>query len=305
MSESTDPTTGRRPAKNRTPQWIASTAITAVIGALLAVAGSDGTARAGGVAVFALCVGLAFAINWAVFVPSFLARTETYFDLTGALTYLTVTAVALVLSDGLDARAWIAAALVWIWALRLGSFLFRRVRRDGGDGRFDRMKHDVAEFLMTWTIQGLWVSLTLAAALVVITTTERADFGVLGVIGLVIWVVGFAIEVVADTQKSAFKADPANAGRFITTGLWSWSRHPNYFGEITLWTGMAVLALPVLSGWNWVALISPLFVFVLLTRISGIPMLERRAHKRWGDDPAFQAYTANTSVLVPLPPKKG
>ena len=111
-------------------------------------------------------------------------------------------------------------------------------------------------------------------------------------------------EVVADTQKSAFKADPANAGRFITTGLWSWSRHPNYFGEITLWTGMAVLALPVLSGWNWVALISPVFVFVLLTRISGIPMLEHRARKRWGDDPAFQAYTANTSVLVPLPPKK-
>lgn len=296
-------TTADRPTKTRTPQWIAGIAVTVVIGALLAVAGSDGTARAGGVAVFALCVALAFAINWVVFVPSFLARTETYFDLTGALTYLTVTAVALVLSDGLDARAWVAAALVWIWALRLGSFLFRRVRRDGGDGRFDRMKHDAAEFLMTWTIQGLWVSLTLAAALVVITADERADFGALGVIGLVIWVIGFAIEVVADTQKSAFKADPANEGRFISTGLWAWSRHPNYFGEIVLWLGIAIIAVPVLSGWRWVALISPIFVYLLITRVSGVPMLEKKADDRWGDEEAYQRYKATTPELVPRPPR--
>ena len=148
------------------------------------------------------------------------------------------------------------------------------------------------------------VSLTMAAALAIITSQERRSIGIIGVIGLVIWVVGFVIEVVADQQKTAFKANPTNDGRFITTGLWSWSRHPNYFGEITLWTGMAILAVPILSGWRWVVLISPIFVFVLLTRVSGLPMLERRAAKRWGDEPEFRAYTANTSVLVPLPPRK-
>ena len=274
-----------------------------VLGALLAWAGSDGSARAGSVAVFALCVAIAFIVNWVIFVPSFAARTEIYFDLTGSITYISVTALALILSDALDARAWLAAVMVAVWALRLGTFLFSRIRKDGKDGRFDRMKHNFWQFLMTWTIQGLWVSLTLAAALAIITSSERKDLGVLGIIGFVIWAIGFAIEVIADGQKSAFKADPANDGRFITTGLWSWSRHPNYFGEITLWTGMAIMAIPVLSGWRWVALISPVFVFLLLTRVSGVPLLERRAAARWGDEPAFQSYTKSTSVLVPLPPR--
>jgi steroid 5-alpha reductase family enzyme len=283
--------------------WIVGTIVSVVLGALLAVAGSSGSARAGSLAVFAVCVAVAYIINWVVFVPSFAARTEKYFDLTGSITYISVTVLALLLSSDVDLRAVLAAAMVAVWALRLGSFLFARIRRDGKDGRFDTMKHDFLQFLMTWTIQGLWVSLTLAAALAIITSSDRQDFGVLGVIGFLVWLIGFAIEVISDQQKSAFKADPANDGRFITSGLWSWSRHPNYFGEITLWTGMAIMAIPVLSGWRWVVLISPIFVFLLLTRISGLPMLERRAQKRWGDEPEFQAYTKATSVLVPLPPR--
>jgi steroid 5-alpha reductase family enzyme len=289
---------------SKTQTWIIGALVSAALGLALAVTGGQGSTEAGGVSVFALCVGAAFVINWVVFVPSWSAHTEKYFDLTGSITYLTVTALALALSDDLDTRAWLAAAMVAVWALRLGSFLFRRISKDGKDGRFDKMKHDFWQFLMTWTIQGLWVSLTLAAALSIITASDRESFGVLGVLGLLVWLVGFAIEVVADTQKSSFKADPANEGRFITTGLWSWSRHPNYFGEITLWAGMAIMAIPILSGWRWIALISPIFVFVLLTRISGIPLLERRAEKRWGSEPEFRTYTDNTSVLVPLPPKK-
>lgn len=287
--------------KNQT--WIIGIVVSIVIGVLLAIAGSRGGAEAGGLAVFTICVAAAYIINWVVFIPSWSAHTEKYFDLTGSLTYLSVTALAVVLSPDMDLRAWLAAGMVAIWAARLGSFLFRRISKDGKDGRFDKMKFDFWQFLMTWTIQGLWVSLTLAAALAIITASDRVSFSVLGAIGLVIWLTGFVIEVTADTQKSVFKADPANEGRFITTGLWSWSRHPNYFGEITLWTGMLVMAIPVLSGWRWIALISPVFVFVLLTRISGVPMLERRAEKRWGTEPEFRAYTDNTSVLVPLPPK--
>ena len=140
--------------------------LASVVGALVAWAGSDGSVRLGddGFPVFALCAALAFGINVVVFVPSFAAKTEHYFDLTGSITYIVVTGVAIALSDSPDARAWIAAVLVWIWAARLGSFLFRRIRADGKDGRFDAIKVDFLRFLMTWVLQGLWVTFTAAAA---------------------------------------------------------------------------------------------------------------------------------------------
>lgn len=272
------------------------------IGALVVLAGSDGSSKVGSIAVFAVCGILAYLINWLVFVPSSLAKTEHYFDLTGSVTYITVTVVALLLSSDLDTRAVIVGAMVVVWAVRLGSFLFRRVRRDGRDGRFDQIKVDPLRFFMTWTLQGLWVLLTLACALAIITGLEREPIGWVAILGIVVWVAGFAIEVVADRQKSTFKQDPANQGRFIASGLWAWSRHPNYFGEIVLWTGIAIMALPVLSGWRWVTLISPVFVTLLLTRVSGIPMLEARAEKRWGGEDEFRRYIQNTPVLVPRPP---
>ncbi len=288
----------------QTRRSVVGISIAIVVGVLVALAGSDGSAMVGSISVFALCGLLAFAINWIVFVPSNRAQTEHYYDLTGSITYLTVTAVALLLSDDLDARAVIVGAMVWIWALRLGSFLFRRVRRDGRDGRFDKIKTNPLRFFMAWTIQGLWVLLTLACALAIITGDQRRSIGWLASIGIAVWVIGFAVEVVADRQKSAFKKDPANEGRFITSGLWAWSRHPNYFGEIVLWSGIALMALPVLSGWRWVTLISPLFVTLLLTRVSGIPLLEARGEKRWGEDPEFRSYTENTPVLIPRPPRR-
>ncbi len=274
-----------------------------VLGVLVILAGSSGSSKVGSIAVFAVGGFIAYGINWLVFIPSNAAKTEHYFDLTGSATYITVVVVALLLSDDLDTRAWLVGAMVVIWALRLGSFLFRRVRQAGRDGRFDEIKIDPLRFFMTWTLQGLWVLLTLACALAIITSTERKDLGWVGVAGIVIWVAGFAIEVIADQQKSTFKNDPDNAGRFITTGLWAWSRHPNYFGEIVLWAGIAVAALPLLSGWRWVMLISPVFVFVLLTRVSGVPMLEKRAEERWGDDADYRAYADKTPVLFLRPPR--
>lgn len=273
------------------------------IGWLLVLAGSQGSTISGPTAVFALAGLLAFGINWLAFIPANRAKTEHYYDITGSITYLTVIVSALLLSDDLDGRAVIVAVMVGVWALRLGAFLFSRVRRDGGDGRFDRIKTDPLRFFMTWTLQGLWVLLTSACALAIITGSERSSIGWVAALGIIVWVVGFGIEVVADQQKSAFKKNPSNEGQFIMSGLWAWSRHPNYFGEITLWIGIAIMALPVLSGWRWVTLISPVFVILLLTRGSGVPMLEARAEKRWGSDQEFQAYTSNTPVLIPRPPR--
>jgi steroid 5-alpha reductase family enzyme len=288
---------------DNTRRSVIGIAAAVVIGALVAWAGSDGSVDVGSFPVFALCAILAFGINWLVFIPSNAAKTEKYYDLTGSITYVSVTLVAVLLSGDLDARAMIAAAMVIVWATRLGTFLFRRISKDGKDSRFDEIKVDPLRFLMTWTIQGLWVLLTAAAAWAIITGDAREDLTWLAYLGIVTWLAGFSVEVVADRQKSAFKENPANEGRFIRTGLWAWSRHPNYFGEITLWTGMAIRAIPVLSGWRWVVMISPVFVYLLITRISGVPMLEKKADKRWGGEPDYERYKADTPVLLLKPPR--
>ncbi|MCA9622057.1 MAG: DUF1295 domain-containing protein [Myxococcales bacterium] len=266
----------------------------------IAWAGAQGGVAVWGVPVMALCGGLAFLVQWVAFVPSFAHQTERYYDLTGSVTYLTTTWLAVASSGTTHPRALLVGGAVSVWALRLGSFLFRRVRREGKDGRFDAIKTSAPRFLVAWTVQGLWVFLTSCAALATITVEVPAALGLRDALGGAIWVLGFAIEVVADRQKSAFKAQ--HPGRFIDTGLWSWSRHPNYFGEIVLWVGIAIVASSTLRGWQWATMISPIFVVFLLTKVSGIPMLEERADDRWGEQDDYRAYKARTSVLVPWPP---
>ena len=280
---------------------LAVTLVVVAIGALVAIAGSQGGATVGGLPAFALAVAAAFVIQWLVYIHAWARRTEKYFDLTGSLTYITITVLLVVLTPGADARGFLLAALVVIWAARLGTFLFRRISRAGKDDRFDELKKSFFRFLNVWTIQGLWVTFTAAAAWVGITSSQRVAFDWLAVVGLVLWAVGFAFEVVADLQKSRFKADPANEGRFINTGLWSKSRHPNYFGEIVLWIGVALIALPTFQGWQWIAIISPLFVTLLLTRVSGVPMLEKKADGKWGGQADYEEYKRTTPVLIPRP----
>jgi len=273
--------------------------ILVLIGYLVALAGSQNGILVAGIPLFTLSVGIAFLIQWLVFIPAYIFQTEKFFDITGSLTYITVTVMALILSKATDARSILLAALVVIWAVRLGSFLFGRIHKAGKDDRFDEIKPLFFRFLNVWTIQGLWVTFTAAAALVAITTSTRKELDCYSVIGALVWLFGFIFEVAADTQKSRFNADPANKGKFIQTGLWARSRHPNYFGEIVLWLGVAIIALPVLQGWQWIAMISPIFVTVLLTRVSGIPLLEQKADKKWGGQEDYEAYKKNTPVLIP------
>lgn len=267
------------------------------------LAGSGGIQQSG-LTVFAICAAIAFAVNWLAFVPAAIAQTEKYYDLTGAVTYISILATACVLSAPLDIRAMVVAAMVAVWSLRLGTFLFKRIHGDGGiDKRFDKLKINPPRFLVAWTLQAVWAIITAAAAIVIISSADREPIGIFFWIGTAVWLLGFVVEVVADRQKSAFKSDPDNEGDFIDTGLWSWSQHPNYFGEITLWTGIVIIAFPLLSGWSFLVFASPLFITLLLTKISGINMLDAAAEKRWGDNEAYQEYRRKTSVLVPLPPK--
>ena len=262
------------------------------------LANPAGLTLAGWPAMTALALG-AFAIQWLAFIPARLFQTERFYDLTGSVTYIAVTLAAISAATAPSGAQWLIAIMIFIWAGRLGSFLFRRIHAAGGDQRFDHIKVSSSRFFVAWTLQGAWVVMTSCAALTAILSAEPTAVGAIYVIGAVMWMAGFAIEVIADQQKSRFRADPANAGRFINVGLWARSRHPNYFGEILLWAGIAVMAIPYLSSTQWVVMLSPIFVYALLTRISGIPTLARRGQQLWGDDPIYQAYVANTPRLLP------
>jgi steroid 5-alpha reductase family enzyme len=283
-------------------QSIVAVIIVLIIATFLTLAGSQGGVTVlTGIPLFALGVVIAFFIQWIVFIPAYFKKTEKFFDLTGSLTYITVIVFAVALSPEIDIRSLLLMVLVSIWAIRLGTYLFRRILKEGEDKRFKEIKQSGTRFFLTWTLQGLWVSFTLAAALAAITVEQRTEFGLIGLVGLLVWIIGFGFEAIADYQKSKFRSVPENKGKFITNGLWSISRHPNYFGEILLWIGIAIIALPTLQGWRWLTLISPVFVTILLTKVSGVPLLEKRADNKWGGQEDYEEYKKRTPVLIPNP----
>ena len=261
-----------------------------------------------GVPVILLCAGVSFTVHWIIAVPSLVTSSEKYFDFTGMVATLLVTSAAMfaLLSSGYQAsvRSTIVAIFVSIWTLRLGVFLYKRIVKSGEDKRFREIKKSLPKFLMTWTLSALWVFLTTVNAITIIALNPQEPLGVFFLLGAILWVLGFAFEAVADRQKKAFSELPENRDKFITQGLWSISRHPNYFGEIVLWTGIAIISLPLLSGWQFVTLISPVFVFLLLTKISGLPFLEDKAEKKWGDDKDYIEYKNKTPAMVPFFGKK-
>ena len=269
-----------------------------VISLSLTWAGSQGGQVYAGVPIFAGCTALIFLVQWLAFIPAYVKQTEIFYDLTGSVTYIAVVTSALVLSGAESFGSIIMAACIIVWALRLGGFLFIRILQDGSDGRFTKIKPSPLRFFVTWNLQALWVLVTAGCALAALTSPSGNAISVWHIVGLFVWLIGFIIEVVADNQKRAFRVKYGSE-TFVDVGLWRRSRHPNYFGEILLWVGIAIMALPTLSGWRYLTLISPFFVYFLLARISGIPLLERRADKRWGENPAYQAYKSETPVLLP------
>ena len=270
-----------------------------LIGALIATTGSQYGATYSGLPVFGLIVSIAFLIQVISFVPAYISQTEKYYDITGTMTYVLSTLIAVSLSGNLDTRSLILATLIIIWSSRLGIFLYKRIQDEGKDVRFDNIKPSFIRYLNAWIVQGLWVTFTAGAALTAISSNNRVSFGGIGIIGLFIWVSGFTIEVRSDKQKSKFNSEPNNKDKFINTGLWSKSRHPNYFGEILLWCGVALIALPVLEGTQLFTLVSPIFVYILLTRGSGVPLLEKKADETWGGNPEYEEYKNSTPVLFP------
>ena len=275
------------------------------IGALIAIGGSQNGAQYHGYPILFICLMISFVLHWIAFIPAYLARTEKFYDIAGTVAYLSVLATASYLTmissnNNLQLRSIIAIILVLIWALRLGLFLFVRVLKAGEDRRFREVKQNFSKFLVWWSVSALWVFLTAANALTMIINNVSFTDDFYFYFGLSLWLIGFSFEAIADEQKRRFKSDKKNKDAFISTGLWGLSRHPNYFGEILLWVGMAVIALPTLIGWQYVTLISPMFIYFLLTRVSGVNLLEDRANQKWGGTEEYESYVKKTPVLIPF-----
>ena len=278
---------------------IPTTFVCIALGVLIALAGSQGSQYYNGISLFALCASVSYLLHWIIFIPSYIYQTEHYFDLTGSISYLSAIALGFYLNPSVDTRDILIGALIVIWAVRLGSFLFLRVKQDGKDNRFTVMKTQFHWYIMTWTMGGLWVFLTMAAGLAAITSDVSIPLGLMAYIGLALWIFGISIEVIADRQKRNFKKQQNKEKEFITSGLWAWSRHPNYFGEITLWTGITVMSLPSFTGMNYLAIFSPVFTYLLLNHISGVRILEARGMEKWGHLDEYNLYKKDTPKLFP------
>ena len=247
---------------------------------------------------------LAFLIQWVAFIPAYLFQTEKFYDLTGSLTYLTVIWFVYLSSNQVgevNFQNLIVTVLISIWAIRLGSFLFSRIHKDGEDKRFRSIKTSPSQFFMTWTLQGMWVSICSMCAITGISSSEGLVLNPLFYLGFILFVIGFSIEVIADHQKTVFRAIKENKDKFISTGLWSKSQHPNYFGEILLWSSIAIMSFSSLSGTQYLTMISPIFTYVLLVYISGVRMLDDMGNKKWGHLEEYKQYKQNTPVLFIKP----
>ena len=244
---------------------------------------------------------LIFIIHILMFLPSYFYQTEHYYDLTGGITYISCI-IYLALGryfhfNYIDDVPLIVSLFVSMWTLRLSSFLFLRVKKTGKDIRFNEIKKDFKKFLLAFLLSGLWVFMCLLPTIVILTSSSNIELNFITIIGIVFWIVGFIFEVVADKQKTEFNKN--HKGKFISTGLWSISQHPNYFGEFTLWLGITIISLPYLEGLNYVILISPIFIYYLLTNISGVNLLQELGNKRWGRLEAYKKYKKKTPIFFP------
>ena len=272
---------------------------------IIALGGSHNSMTYNGYPILFFCLSASFLVHWIIFIPSFLAKTEKFYDITGTFAYLITLYLASVLTSyssgaSLEPRTLIIIGMVSFWALRLGIFLFIRVLKVGEDRRFREAKKSFSKYLVWWTMSALWVFLTTANALTLIVNNKKLVNQPIFYLGLLIWFIGILFEIIADEQKRRFRLNEKNRDKFISSGLWSISRHPNYFGEIILWIGIAIISLPTLSGFQYVTLISPLFIYLLLTRISGVNLLEESSDKKWGDLQEYEQYKRETPVLVPF-----
>jgi len=211
---------------------------------------------------------------------------------------------AIVHAGGLTARASLVTSLVILWGLRLLLHIGVRNRGKAEDPRYRKWREEwgryatIRAFAQVFLLQGILI-VVISIPVIFVNTAGRTPWTVLDVLGTMVWITGIVFEAVGDYQLARFKREPANKGQIMRTGLWNYTRHPNYFGEVTLWWGIYLIALSL--PWGWITIIGPLTITFLILKVSGIPLLERR----YEGNAEFEEYRRRTSAFFPMPPKKG
>ncbi|XP_063421636.1 uncharacterized protein LOC134706542 [Mytilus trossulus] len=241
-----------------------------------------------------------FGIQWACWAVAATLKTEKFYDLAGSSTFFLLALQSLRWNRTYFTRQKVQTGMVMAWAVRLGTFLFTRILKEGHDKRFNKVRDNPRVFWFYWTVQGVWVLLTLLPTLLVNSKKEDQPLTKKDYIGWGLWVAGFILETVADYQKSSFRNNPDNEGQFINVGLWKMVQYPNYLGEIMMWSGLYLTSTSVLKGWEHMAVVSPMFLTFLLTKLSGIPLQEKSAMRRYGSNPDYLQHIQNTKKLIPF-----
>lgn len=241
------------------------------------------------------CFVVSMGINIFLFIPAFIFKTDIFTDLSYSLSFI-ILILSVFFRNNIRLYSSIISGMIIIWACRLGVFLFVRIRHMKKDSRFNDKRGHFWKFLSFWILQGFSVFIILLPACLYINGSSEKIFWP----GPAVWVLGLIIESYADRQKYQFKNNPSNQNKFIQSGLWRFSRHPNYFGEILCWVGLYLsvfTGLPPIT--SIIGIISPLYITVLLYFISGAPLLEQSADKKWGTQEDYLAYKKNTGMIVP------
>ncbi len=233
------------------------------------------------------------------FIFAALFKTDKVTDLSYGLTFPATVLLLLLLGGNYGISNIILFCMILLWGLRLGVFLFIRVLVTKRDRRFDGVRENFKRFLTFWTLQAATIFVVLLPATFMLE--KNTLFNPLQGIGIFIFLAGFVVETIADFQKFTFKNNPTNHDKFINTGLWKYARHPNYFGEMLVWCGVFLYTLPTLSGYEFISIVSPLYIWFLLRYVSGVPPLEKRYSKIYKDNRSYQDYKKSTRLLVPLP----
>lgn len=239
------------------------------------------------------------SLNLLLFFPAFLFRTDKLTDISYALTFITLAIFGLFTYE-ITFPSLVLSAMIFVWAIRLGIYLLSRIKKIGKDKRFDDKREKFWSFAAFWLLQGVTVWIVLLPSLLFFANSVVV-LPAAAYLGVFVWLVGIAIEAVSDKQKYTFINDPKNKGKWVDRGLWKYSRHPNYFGEILLWIGVYLYTIFGLSETQiLIGLASPLFIAGLLSFVSGIPLLEKSADKKWGKNQKYLEYKKSTSILIPL-----
>lgn len=249
-------------------------------------------------------------INLLMFIPAYFFKTDKLTDISYALTFALLGIYGFLGSE-MSVSMIILLVMILLWSFRIGSYLLVRIHKWGKDNRFDDKRNNFFKFLGFWVIQGLTVWVVLIPS-IIFFNLENTTLGILSYIGILVWITGLTIETFADLQKFKFinkkKVGEETSTDWIESGLWNYSQHPNYFGEILNWTGIYVFTLSALASLSGVSvligLVSPLFITIMLLFVSGIPLLEKSGDEKWGDDLEYHKYRREVNRLVLGPRKK-